>query len=118
MAVTIHKEDVLQHINGPETLAGQVAMSHSCVTLFEGLKVCADVQGNSVHIEVSLMGINIGGGTISKDHPSITIGGGALGFKAEVTITLNVGSPISLKFCGKVCAPLAGCKSGCTTLHL
>lgn len=117
MAVTIHKEDVLAHINGSETLAGQVATSHSCITLLDVLKICADVQGDNVHIEVTLMGIKIGGGTINKDHPSITIGGGALGFKAEVTITLNL-NPISLKFCGKVCAPLAGCKSGCTTLHL
>lgn len=118
MAVTMHKEDVLPHINGPETLAGQVAMSHSCITLLDVLKICADVQGDNVHIDVTLMGIKIGSGTISKEHPSITIGGGALGFKAEVTITLNIGSPISIKFCGKVCAPLAGCKSGCTTLHL
>lgn len=117
MAVTIHKEDVLAHINGPETLAGQVALSHSCITLLDVLKICADVQGDNVHIEVTLAGIKIGGGTISKDHPSITIGGGAVGFKAEVTITLNM-NPISLKFCGKVCAPIVGCKSGCTTLHL
>ena len=117
MSVTIHKEDVLSHINGPETLAGQVATTSACISLLGALKVCADVQGSNVNLEVYLMGVKIGGGTVSIDHPSITIGGGAAGFKAEVKISLKT-NPYALEICGKVCAPFVGCKSGCTTLHL
>ncbi|WP_298882169.1 hypothetical protein [uncultured Polaribacter sp.] len=117
MAVKIHKEDVLAHINGPETLAGQVATTNACISLLGALKVCADVQGDAVKVTVYLMGIEIGSGTLSLSHPSITIGGGAAGFKAEVKLTLKT-DPIALEICGKVCAPFVGCKSGCTTLHL
>ncbi|NVK52869.1 MAG: hypothetical protein HWD85_08030 [Flavobacteriaceae bacterium] len=117
MAVKIHKEDVLAHINGPETLAGQVATTDACISLLGMLKVCANVQGDSVKVTVYLAGVEIGSGTLSLTHPSITIGGGAAGFKAEVTITLET-SPWAIEICGKVCAPFVGCKSGCTKLNL
>ncbi len=117
MGVKSHKTDILAHIDGPETLAGQVVANAACITLLGVLKVCADVQGSKVKITVYLAGIEIGSGVVDLKNPSITIGGGAAGFKAEVKITLKT-NPLALEICGKVCAPFVGCKSGCTTLHL
>ncbi len=117
MGVKTHKTDILGHINGPETLAGQAVANAACITLLGVLKICADIQGENVKITVYLAGIEIGSGVINLKNPSITIGGGVLGFKAEVKITLKT-NPLALEICGKVCAPFAGCESGCTTLHL
>lgn len=112
-----HKGDVLEHINGKNTLAGQVAVSNACVSLLDVLKVCADIQGDKVKVTVYLAGIEIGSGVLDLKNPSITIGGGALGFKAEVKISLKT-NPFQIEICGTVCAPIVGCTSGCTTIHL
>ena len=116
MAVTMTEGDSLKHINGPETLAGQVATNSACVSMLDVLKVCASLSGDSVNVKLYLSGVEIASGTVSASHPSITIGGGAAGFKAEVTITLDMAGP-SLKICGKVSA-LFWSKKGCSTVHL
>ena len=41
----------------------------------------------------SLAGVSIGSVDINPSHPQATIGGSALGFKAEVTVTLNPSVP-------------------------
>ncbi len=116
MAVKTHNTDILDHINGPETLAGQAVANSACISLLEVIKVCADLQGESVKLKVYLAGVEIGSGTIDLAHPTITFGGGALGYKAEITITLET-NPFALKICGKVSSPF-GSKSGCTILNL
>jgi hypothetical protein len=76
---------------------------------------CIDLSGPAVSFTVSLAGIKIGGGVIDPNNPSITIGGGAFGFKAEVTLTADFSnSKIDYKI--EICAPIAGCKDYSGTL--
>ena len=118
MAVSVHQEDLLEHINGEGTLAGQIATKEACISLLDVLKVCAKISGNNIDITVSLAGIEIGHAVLNANNPSITIGGSEMGFKAEVTITLEVKLPPALEICGTVCVPILGCKKGCVNLHL
>lgn len=117
MAVTTHSENLLAHIDGPKTLAGRTALSQACISLLGVIKVCASVSGDNVDLTVSLMGVEIGHAVINAKHPSVTIGGSAAGFTAEVKITLDI-KKMTLEICGTLCAPIVGCKKGCTTIHI
>ncbi len=117
MAVTTHSENLLDHINGPKTLAGKTATNEACISLFGVIKVCAKISGDNVEITVSLMGVELGKAVLNAKHPSVTIGGHAAGFTAEVKISLDVKN-MKLEICGTLCAPIVGCKKGCTSIHL
>lgn len=108
---------MLEHINGPKTLAGRTATNEACISLFGVIRVCAKNSGDTVEITVSLMGVEIGKASLNAKHPTVTIGGSAAGFTAEVKITLDV-KKMTLEICGTLCAPIVGCKKGCTSVHL
>lgn len=145
MSVRITHEDILPHINansghrlgdaisasvpsdlyGGLTLAEVVTVSQSCITLlsFSGasIQVCYGISGNSVQVKAVLStpvgDITLGSATLDAQHPTITLGGGAFGFKAEVTISFDV-STLTLNITASVCAPFVGCKSGSTSIKL
>ena len=72
------------------------------------IKYCLDLAVPQITIEVYLAGIKIGGGTINTSNPSITIGGSALGFKAEVTLAADF-SKNQATYKVTLCAPIVGC---------
>ncbi len=74
------------------------------------IEYCVDLSIPQVSVAVYLVSVRIGGGTIDPSHPSITIGGGVAGFKAEVTLTADFGAK-HLKYKIDLCAPLVGCKT-------
>lgn len=120
MPIKSHKEDILSHINAAGTLASKVSSTNGCITLLGMIQVCYAITSDSVKITAKVHtpfgDIDLGSATLDAKHPSITLGGGAFGFKAELTITLTI-KDLSLEICGKLCAPFAGCTSGCTTIH-
>ena len=73
------------------------------------IKYCVDLSVPQISVEIYLSGVKIGGGTINPSNPTITIGGGALGFKAEVTLSADFSKDqVSYKI--TLCAPFVGCK--------
>jgi hypothetical protein len=126
-AVTYQSEDILKEIDtkvlteAPVLSAEQVASPAGCITLLGVIEICYQVAHNAIDITVYLTTpigkILIGHIHLDPQHPSVTIGGGVDGFKAEVTATFDFGTHV-LKLCGKACAPFVGCKSGCTEIHL
>ncbi len=139
MPVTLHHEDTLAHIPSTKadegvtttnpapghTLEARSAVSDSCITLlsFAGasIKVCYSISGDNITISVVLStplgDITIGKAVLNAQNPTVTLGGGFAGFKAEVTLSYDVKTSV-LTIEGKVCAPLAGCKSGSVHIHL
>lgn len=89
------------------------ALSQFCNSLTLGpLKIdyCVDLAVPQVTFQVYLANVKIGGGTLNPDHPCVEIGGGALGFKAEVELCIDVpGRQVTYDI--TVCAPFKGCKS-------
>ncbi len=92
--------------------AHESTLSQFCNSLSIGpLKIdyCVDLTIPQVTFQVYLAGIKIGGGTINPEHPCIKVGGGALGFKAEVELCLDVENR-QVTYDVEVCIPIAGCK--------
>lgn len=73
------------------------------------IKYCIDLSVPEITVEIYLLGVKIGGGTINKNNPSITIGGSVDGFKAEVTLTADFNKD-QLLYKVTLCAPFVGCK--------
>lgn len=124
MTVTYQQEDQLDHIANEDSLSARAASVAGCITLFSigfaSLEVCYSVNGDSVYVKVTLKtpvgDVDLGSATLDANNPSVTLGGGIAGFKAEVTLTLHLNVP-SLEICGKLCAPWVGCTSGCFTIN-
>lgn len=79
------------------------------------IEYCVDLSIPQLTVNVYLAGIKIGGGTINPQNPSITIGGSALGFKAEVTLTADFNAQ-KVNYKIELCAPIVGCTSYSGTL--
>lgn len=71
---------------------------------------CVDLTIPQVTFHVFLAGIQIASGTINPQNPCVTVGGGALGFKAEVTLCI-VPDKKQVTYKAEVCAPIVGCTS-------
>jgi hypothetical protein len=69
---------------------------------------CVDLSVPQVTFQVFLAGVLIGGGTINAQQPCLTIGGGAAGFKAEVTLCIDIAQR-QVTYEIEACAPLVGC---------
>jgi hypothetical protein len=69
-----------------------------------------DLSIPQVTFTLSLAGVNIGGGTINPQHPCVTVGGGALGFKAEATLCVDPAKK-QVTYNVQICAPFVGCKT-------
>jgi hypothetical protein len=69
-----------------------------------------DLSIPQVTFTLTLAGINIGGGTINPQNPCVTIGGGAVGFKAEATLCV-VPANKQITYNVQVCVPFLGCKT-------
>jgi hypothetical protein len=69
-----------------------------------------DLSIPQVTFTLTLAGINIGGGTINPQHPCVTVGGGAAGFKAEATLCV-VPANKQVTYNIQVCVPFLGCKT-------
>ena len=125
MAVQYHDTNILAHISDEKSLSAQVASVKGCITLlsFAGLSLeaCYSLSGNKITVSVTLKtplgDVNLGSATLDAANPSIKLHGGLDGFTAEVEFTFDF-SNLTLTISGKVCAPLAGCKSGSTTIHV
>ncbi len=101
----------LAHIQDAQLDAA--ALEQFCNSLTLGplkIEYCVDLSIPQITVNVYLAGIRIGGGTINPSNPSITIGGGALGFKAEVTLSADFNAR-QVTYQVEVCAPFAGCKA-------
>jgi hypothetical protein len=72
------------------------------------IEYCLDLSVPQITIEVYLSGVQIGGGTINTQNPSITIGGSVSGFKAEVTVTADFNKR-QATYNITLCAPIVGC---------
>jgi hypothetical protein len=81
------------------------------------VSVTIDLSAPSVDIVVSLLGQQVGRAELDPEHTEAKIGGSVAGFKAEVDATMNFSS-LELALEAEVCAPIIGCKSAQTTLHL
>jgi len=114
-------EDKLPRINPPESVAGRAASRKGCVDFLDYLELCYNVQGDGINITLKLKvfgsEISLGECNLTLANPSCTLGGGALGFKAEVTSTFHL-ADLSLHIKGTACAPFAGCTDGETTIQL
>lgn len=79
------------------------------------IKYCLDLAVPQITVEVYLTGVKIGGGTMNPSNPSLTIGGGVIGFKVQVTLTANFDTnQVTYKI--TFCAPVAGCTDYSGTL--
>ena len=99
----------LEHIQDHQI--HESAMQQFCNSIsFGPLKVdyCVDLAIPQVTFQVYLAGIKIGGGTINPQNPCLKIGGGALGFKAEVELCIDVNKQ-QVTYEIEVCAPFVGC---------
>jgi hypothetical protein len=118
---TEHSNDILPHINAPHHLAARASSTGGCITLLGMIQVCYTLSADEVKISVELKtplgDVSLGSATLNASNPSVTLGGGIFGFKAEVTISINF-QTLELKLCGKLCVPIGGCTSGCTSVHL
>ncbi|MEM7049313.1 MAG: hypothetical protein AAF604_06625 [Acidobacteriota bacterium] len=100
----------LKHIESHQV--HESALTQVCNSFSIGpLKIdyCVDLTIPQVTFQVYLAGIKIGGGTINPSNPCIKIGGGALGFKAEVELCIDVDRQ-QVTYEIEICAPFAGCK--------
>jgi hypothetical protein len=61
----------------------------------------------SITVTLKLLGITIASGSLNPSNPTITLGGSAGGFTAEVTLTLNPSVP-SMDYHVEVSAPIVG----------
>jgi hypothetical protein len=72
------------------------------------IKYCLDLSIPQITLDIYIAGVRIGGGTINPSNPSITIGGSAAGFKAEVTIAADFDKKqVTYKI--TLCVPVFGC---------
>ncbi|WP_375515392.1 hypothetical protein [uncultured Nostoc sp.] len=122
MVLTIYKEDILPYIvDSEKSLSARAVAVGGCITVLSLIKLCYNVTNDSItgsaELDTPLGKIPLGSFDLNPQHPTATIGGGAFGFKAEVEISFDFNTDV-LKICGKVCAPFAGCKSGCTSIHV
>lgn len=111
MAIATAKADALAHIEDGQLDAH--ALEQFCNSFSVGpvkINYCVDLSVPQITVDVSLAGVRIGGGVINAQNPSITIGGGAAGFKAEVTLTADFGAK-QIKYDITVCVPILGCTS-------
>ncbi len=99
----------LEHI--ADNQLHESAFSTFCNSIsFGPLKIdyCVDLSIPQVTFQVYLGGVHIGGGTVNPSNPCIKVGGGALGFKAEVELCLDVAKQ-QVTYEIEVCAPFVGC---------
>ncbi len=85
---------------------------------FGPLSISFDAGLNPPHITViaKLLGVTIGNVNITPEHPTAKIGGSALGFTAELDISVDF-SARTLTITGKVGTPFTGTKSFTKTFH-
>ncbi|HVR97336.1 MAG TPA: hypothetical protein VMW27_12025 [Thermoanaerobaculia bacterium] len=74
-----------------------------------------DLAIQQVTFQVYLVGIQIGSATINPQHPCATVGGGALGLKAEATLCIDPPKK-KVTYDVEVCAPFSGCRKWAGTL--
>jgi hypothetical protein len=72
------------------------------------IQYSVDTQNLQISIEVDLLGVTIGSGTLSAANPSLTLNGGVAGFKAEVTLAASF-SQRQATYAIELCAPILGC---------
>ena len=72
------------------------------------IEYSVDTQNLEISVEVDLAGVQIGSGTLSASNPSLTLGGGVAGFKAEVTLTASFNQK-QVTYALELCAPILGC---------
>ena len=121
MPIKTHAEDILSHIDSEATVAGKAVSLSGCVTILHVIEVCYSISGDAIKITAKLKtplgDVELGSVTLDPQHTTAKLGGSLDGFKAEVTLTFDY-SKLSLEICGKACAPIVGCTSGCTTIHV
>lgn len=69
---------------------------------------CVDLNGPSVSVEVTLLGVTLAQCDLSLQHQDCKIGGSVDGFKAELDLTFS-DNPLQLTIDGQLCAPIVGC---------
>lgn len=120
-SVVSHHDDILAHINSHHHLSARATSVKGCITLLDVIEVCYSLSSDEVKVTATLKtplgNVNLGSVTLNARNPTATLGGHIDGFKAEVTVSIDF-QTLELKICGKACAPIVGCKSGCTSVHL
>lgn len=124
MPIKQHKDDILSHISSATSLSSKVASIKGCITIITigvaSLEGCYAFSGDEVKVSAVLKtplgNIDLGSAALDINNPKFTIGGSIDGFTAEASFAFHF-SNLSLEICGKLCAPFAGCTSGCTTIN-
>jgi hypothetical protein len=110
MAIQQAAPDALAHIKD-----GQIdpkAFQQFCNSFSIGvltINYCVDVSVPQVTFTVTLLGVQIGSGTLNAQNPTVTIGGSVSGFKAQVTLSADL-SKKQITYDITLCVPIAGCK--------
>jgi hypothetical protein len=119
MPVTYFKEDILPQIVSPESLEAKAVAISGSITLLGVIQLSWDISGDSISVSATLTtplgNVNLGSVTLDPQHTTAQLGGGLLGFKAEVDLTFDY-SQLILQITATACAPFAGCKQGSTTI--
>jgi hypothetical protein len=74
------------------------------------VRACLDLQGPSVSVKATLLGVELADCTLSLAQQNCTVGGAIDGFKAEVDLTLTT-SPLQLIITATLCTPFTGCET-------
>ncbi len=132
MLVTTTETDLLTHINAnvplppvpvsPPSIPSveDTSGSYKFFSFFEidwSLSTSPISVTVNLYADVPIFGkVKLAGGTIDASHPTITIGGGAHGFKAEVKLSFDF-STYMLSVTATACA-FGKCKQGNFSIHL
>jgi hypothetical protein len=87
------------------------ALQQTCHTLDVGpltIELCFDPTARTVTVTVTLFGTVILRRVLDATNPTVTVGGSVDSFKAQVTVTLDLGRGV-VSISGEFCAPLVGC---------
>jgi hypothetical protein len=120
LPIKTHDTDILSHVITESTLASKVASVSGSITLLYVFKIeyrfTDDQCSVSAIFQTPFGDVNLGKATLTHSDNTATLSGNIDGFKGEVSFELDF-NKLTLKICGKACAPFAGCTSGCITIH-
>lgn len=109
--------DLLAHIE--EGQLDETVFSRVCFTWGVGplsVELCCDLSVPSVSAIAKLLGVTVGTCSIDTQHQHCKLSGSVSGFKAEVTIDVDLHERV-ISLAAVLCAPTASCKTYNHQIH-